>query len=208
MRRALAVLAWIGGMAAAGFAHGSFHTWVINELYSNVSGTIQFIEFREIAGLDGQDLLAGHALTSTRGAIVNTFVFPSDLPVPATALKNFLVGTQGYAALNVVAPNYIIPDGFLFTNGGSLDYAAVDSLVYGALPTDGVLSIGRTGAAAVNSPTNFAGNTGSISTSPPPANQSGAPAIPTASPAVLFVIAGLIGSVALLLFRRRSRGKR
>jgi hypothetical protein len=89
---------------AAGFAYGSFHTWVINELYSNSSGTIQFIEFRESAGLDGQNFLAGHALSSTHGAIVNTFVFPTNLPVPASGVAPDRGAARIAGAAAVCAP--------------------------------------------------------------------------------------------------------
>jgi hypothetical protein len=65
---------------------------------------------------------------------------------------------------------------------------------YGAVPTDGVLALQRNGSSANNSPTNFAGASGSIS-------------LAAAVPAVtLWGIAGLIGAVLLFasgLLRRR-----
>jgi hypothetical protein len=53
-------------------------------------------------------------------------------------------------------PDYIIPDGFLATDGGTLNYAGVDQVTYGALPTDGLMALERTNT-VVNRPMNFAG---------------------------------------------------
>ena len=58
-------------------AGASFHLWKITEIYSNASGTVQFIELSTTAG--GQQFLATHSITAT-GANTNNFVFPSNLP--------------------------------------------------------------------------------------------------------------------------------
>lgn len=149
-------------LGVATLAQATFHTWRINELYSNADGTIQFIEFHESAGADGQQLLAGHTLVTSQGASRTTFQFPSNLPGNATARRSFLVATQAFADLGVVAPDYIMPPGFLLTNGGMLNFANVDSVVYPALPTDGTQSVDRNGVPARNSPTNFAGASGTV----------------------------------------------
>jgi hypothetical protein len=41
-----------------------------------------------------------------------------------TANKRVLIATQGFEALGLVAPDYVIPNGFLPTNGGTLNFAA------------------------------------------------------------------------------------
>src|SRR5512138_2958058 len=97
MSRILRTLAagWL--IAAAGLASASYHTWQIAEAYSNADGTIQFIQLRESQGFNGENLLAGRALSVTRtGGTTKTFVFPSDLPSPGTANRYFLIATQGY----------------------------------------------------------------------------------------------------------------
>lgn len=168
-------------LAASGSALASFHLFQIKEIYSNASGTVQFIELTASAG--GQQFIGGRTITSSQAGITRSFTFPTDLPgdtatvtgnddgygscgaygmMCTTTYKSFLIGTQGFAALNVVQPDYIVPNGFLFTTNGTVNYAGVDSLSYPSLPVDGRMSLKRDGTASVNSPTNFAGVTASV----------------------------------------------
>ena len=134
--------------------------WQINEIYSNADGSVQFIELITASG--GQQFVTGQAMTSSQGATTYTLNVTTDLPGDS-ANKTFLIGTQGFAALNIVAPDYVVPNGFLFTGGGTLNWGGgTDIVSYASLPTDGKLSIDRAGATAINSPTNFAGVTGTI----------------------------------------------
>jgi hypothetical protein len=74
-----------------------------------------------------------------------------------------LIATQGFANLGVVAPDFIVPDGFLFTSGGAtVNFANVDEVIYASLPLDGIHSIDHNGTIGVNSPKNFAGVTATI----------------------------------------------
>lgn len=192
---------FIAALLFAGFAvpaWGSFHTFVINEIFSSADGTVQFVELREAQGADGQQFLAGHTLTVTQGGTTRTFTFATNLPGATTANRFVLMATQAFANLNAVAPDYILPPNFLFANGGTLNFADVDVVVYTALPTDGRSSINRALASAVNSPTNFAGATGSINLAAAPAGPPSA--IPSLSGAMLLV---LTMGVALVTFARR-----
>ena len=56
----------------------------------------------------------------------------------------------------------MIPDGFLATDGATLNYAGADTITYASLPTDGVGAINRTGATVPNVATNFSGKTVSL----------------------------------------------
>lgn len=147
-------------------AQASFHTFVINEIFSNADGTIQFIELREAFGASGQNFLGGHNLTSSSGADQKTFTFNVDLPSSATAGKFVLIGTNGFAALGLVTPDYVVPDGFLFRPSGSVNFAGVDAVSYTQLPADGTTSINRNGVQQTNSPRNFAGLTATIPAAP------------------------------------------
>ena len=162
---AIGWLCAIALLVSAGSARATFHLWQLNEIYSNADGTVQFIELITSAG--GQQFLAGHSITSAQGATTLSFTFPSDLPGDSAG-RTFLIGTTGFAALGLVTPDYIVPNGFLFTTNGSVNFAGVDSVSWTALPVDGVMSIDRFGAMAVNSPKNFAGATGSVSASSSP----------------------------------------
>jgi len=192
-------------VAASGIfpASASFHTFQVNELYSNASGSVQFIELLEAFGANGQQLLSGHTLRVTQGSTVRTFTFPNDLPSGATAGKHVLIATSAFAALGIVTPDYIVPAGFLFTNGATVDYAGVDSVTYGALPVDGVSSLNRNGTTGVNSPTNFAGQSGSIGAPPPPPSEP--LAVPTLGNGAIVALCIL---VLVMILRRRARDGR
>jgi len=86
-----------------------------------------------------------------------------------------VVATRGFAALAKVGygppppppppppptasaqPDFIMPDGFVPTDGGTLNYAGVDQMTFGPLPTDGVNALDRSGLVGPGSAVNFAG---------------------------------------------------
>jgi hypothetical protein len=183
---------------AVGPVWSTFHTFQIDELYSSPDGSVQFVELHEALGANGQHLLAGHALTSTQGATTRTYIFPTDLPNSSTAGKRVLIATPGFAGLGIVTPDYIIPAPFLFPGGGTLNYGGVDIITYPALPADGVSSLSRSGTVGTNSPTNYAGQTGSIAPPAPPTLTTG---IPTLDQAMLAVLSALL-VIATLVIRR------
>ena len=144
-------------------ALAAFHLWDINEVYTNADGTIQFIEFTTV--FTGENFLMGERFTSNS----SQFIFPNDL-VGSTANKKFLIATFGFAALpGAVTPDYVMPDNFIAVTGGdTLTLVNVivnaDQITFGpgVLPTNGVDSLDRTTMNPIpNSPTNFAGQTGS-----------------------------------------------
>ena len=139
----------------------SFHLYRINELYSNASGTVQFIELA-VGDADGESFWAGLSISTTRSGVSHSFRFPGDLPSTATANTKVLIATQGFADLAGVTPDFIVPDGFLFPAGGTLNFGGVDVIGYAALPDDGVHSVTRTGVQVIATPTNFAGATASL----------------------------------------------
>jgi hypothetical protein len=157
------VLALLASAAVA-----SFHTFAIQQLYSNADGSIQFIVLTEQAGLNGQEFLAGHDITSTQGATQHRFAFVKDLPGNNTANRSFLVATPAFAALGVITPDYVVPAGFLFTDGGTVNFASVDQVTYAALPTDGVTALYRDGTTRRNLAKNFAGSTATVTASAGP----------------------------------------
>ncbi|HET7729909.1 MAG TPA: hypothetical protein VFK48_07755 [Usitatibacter sp.] len=141
-------------------AGAAFHLWSMTELFSSADGTVQFLELASPA--NGEGFVSGHRLTSTAAGTVNIFVFPNNLP-SQTGGKRMLIATEGFAALGVVVPDFVVPNGFFSPSGGAVDFANVDTWFHPALPGGGQ-SLQRDGATAANSPTNFAGQTGSITT--------------------------------------------
>jgi hypothetical protein len=149
-------------LGVSGAANATFHLFQISKLYSNADGTVQFIELAAFSG--GQQFIAGHTITSAHsGDTTRSFTFPSDLPGDTTN-RSFLIGTQGFAALNVVTPDFTVPNGFLFTANGLVTYGeGADSFSYASLPTSGGLMLNRSGTTSANVAKNFASATGSVS---------------------------------------------
>jgi hypothetical protein len=155
-------------------AGATFHTYQIDQIYSNADGTIQFVVLHEAAGLNGQNFLSGHTLSSTQAGTTQTYTFMKDLPggsmdgyggMPSpTAFTRVLIATQGFAALGLVTPDYVIPNGFIPLANGMLNYAGVNFVSYATLPTDGVSAIFPNAAITVaqNLATNFAGVSASV----------------------------------------------
>src|SRR5213075_1946266 len=124
-------------MCAASAAWANFHLVQIEQLFSNADGSVQFIVLHEFTGANGEHLLGGMPLISTHAGVNKTFIFPKNLPSSQTAGRRVLVATQGFAALGIVTPDYVVPNGFLPTDGGTLNYAGVDTVNFASLPTDG-----------------------------------------------------------------------
>ena len=162
----------------AGAALAEFHTFQIEEIYSDAGGIVQYVVLHESQGMNGENFLAGHTLTSTHLGATNSFTFPANLPggscsyysctASPTANRRVLIATQGFVALGLVMPDYVIPNAFIATDGGTINYAGVDQLTYAALPTDGVSALNRNGSMVPNVATNFAGQSASVAAVPPP----------------------------------------
>jgi hypothetical protein len=173
MKRLLGVAAGVLALSTlfASRAEASFHQWKISEIFSDASGTVQFIEF-QLPGsvIDNESFIGGHTLTAS--ALGRSFTFPGNLPSVPDGTERFLVATPGYAALTgEPAADYLLPaNNFFSTAGDTLNFASftdVVSFTAGQVPTDGVNSRTRTGyggsfASATNSPTNFNGITATI----------------------------------------------
>ena len=147
-------------LAAPAFA--TFHLFRIQQLYSNADGTIQFIVLRESFGQNGEHLWKDHAISAGSAAGRHSYTFPGNLPSDATANKYVLVATEGFAALNLITPDYVVPNNFLWTVQGNVNFADVDFISYSALPTDGVGALGRNKTVIPNVATNFAGQSASV----------------------------------------------
>jgi len=166
---------------------GAFHLWEIREIYTDASGTLQFVEFFTTSGFEqfvgGQQVV----VRNVGNTLQNTFTIPSNLS-GSTANRSFLLGTAGIDPAGGPAPDFVIPNNFLFANGGSISFFGVNSGSYTALPTDGALSRTWGDGNALNSPQNFAGMGGTV--------------VPEPSTFALFALSGL---GVFWMLRRRSR---
>ena len=54
----------------------------IDEIYSNASGSVQFIDLKLNGGVTWgvSNLSCGHSIVVTQGATTHTFMFPTNLP--------------------------------------------------------------------------------------------------------------------------------
>jgi serralysin len=143
-------------------AEAGSHLWRFNEVFSNADGTVQFIEMQECCGSTIERALGDKWILAV-GAD-HQYTFPNNISGD-TSHKYLLLATQGYADLpGVPVPDFIIPDGFLPVDGETLEYwlYSAATWTYGPLPTDGVTSMQQDGSTDVNSPTNYAGETGMV----------------------------------------------
>jgi hypothetical protein len=177
-------------------AHATHHLWKITQLFSNASGSIQFIQLGGVAE-DNENNLSAATLTSGSNPIYN---FMTNLSSTATTGKSVLLATSNFASLpGAVVPDYIIPANFIATGGGSLNYSGFDSWTYGALPTDGVNALHKSGTTITTSPNtlvNFAGQTGAVNLA------TAVPALPTAA---IAAFTGVLLLIASGLLRRNRR---
>ena len=156
-------------------AMAEFHTFQIDEIFSDASGTLQYVVMHEAFNMDGETFWMGNSLTTTHGGVTNTFVFPQNLPGgtcdvygcdPApTANKRVLIATQGFAALGTY-PRLCNAER-LHSDGGR--YAQLRRGRSGELrgaATDGVTAVNRNGVMEPNNTTNFAGQSASVAAAP------------------------------------------
>lgn len=193
-RHLIRALTLVVALTLASRAQAAFHLWNITQIYSNSSGTLQFIEMVGLS--DFQNALSfGQPITvtDTSGTLHHTFS-PSDLSSSSTNGKSLLFGTSGLHAAGGPTPDFIIPNNFLFTSGGTIDFfgtsGTTNDLTYPALPTDGIHALTYpSGPTVVNSPVNFAGQPGQV--------------VPEPAAITLAAIGGICG---ISIFLRRRRG--
>jgi len=143
-------------------AHAAFHLWNIREIYTDASGSLQFIEL--FCPASSQQFVGGQQIhvSNVGNTQSHTFTLGSNLPGD-TLNHALLFGTAGLQSHGGPTPDYIIPDGFLFTAGGSISFFGANSGSYPTLPIDGINSRAWTGGAiAANSPVNYGGVSGFV----------------------------------------------
>lgn len=150
-------------------ARADHHLFTIEQVYSNADGSVQFIVLRNILSSNGEHRWATRSLFSSGpGGPGKLYRFTTDLPSSQTADKAVLIATEGFAALGLVTPDYVIPNGFLQVPAGTVNFAGVAMLSYTALPTDGANALNGNNAVLPNRATNFAGQSASVPVAGPP----------------------------------------
>ena len=174
-------------------SQAAHHLWRFSQVFSNASGSTQFIQLG--CPDAGEGSIGPFTVTSSS----KSFSFATNLPSTATANTWVLIATSNFGGLpGGVAPDYVLPSTNFFSTGGdTLTYASgVDTWTFGAVPTDGVHSLMRSGTTAQNAPINFAGQTGSVDLA------TATPALPSA--AIVVLVGGMLLAGSGLLRKRAT----
>jgi serralysin len=168
---------------AAPRAHAAFHLWQAKEIFTNSTGSVQFIELHDNFG--GENSVTGFTLTSNSDGVIKTFTFPHDL-VGDTTNHDMLIATTGFNLLpGGVFPNYTFTEGgapvpFFNPNATNITISfsgSGDSITFpgASLSKNGINSLTDTNlygpqslVSGTNSPTNLAGSSGSVNLAPEP----------------------------------------
>src|SRR4051794_7843265 len=76
-------------------AEGAFHLWQVKEVFTNASGSVQFVEMFD--SFSGETLTAGKTLTANSDGSIKTFTFPSNLSHNTPG--SLLIATTGFGSL-------------------------------------------------------------------------------------------------------------
>lgn len=153
-------------------ALGASHSWRINEIFSNASGTVQFIELKEAFGNTAENGVNGKTMFSV-GNNATFYTITANVS-GNTASRHLLFATAAFAALpGAPTPNYIIAPNSFVKTGDTIQWAPVFGyhtfpLPNNALPLDGINSLRVTNyntntfTTGPNTPTNYANQSGSV----------------------------------------------
>lgn len=188
-------------LLAASTASAGIHTWDVREVFSNHDGTIQYVELFD-AGTSGNETGVGNGtLTSS----LNSFSWANGPVAPPTNGKSYLIATAAFAALpGAPTPDVIIPPTdvpFFNPAGDTISFGAIDSLVFGAIPTNGTDSFDEISGVGPNTPKNYAGVQGNVSAGGPPA-------VPTGSFWTTTLLATVLVGLGALALSRLRQGAR
>jgi hypothetical protein len=169
MKRVVSLCASAALALAAATALALPGTFAISQIYSSADGAVQFIVVHDGGANDcdsHENLWAGQQLISTGAAPPRIFVFPANLPTCHTSDRDMLIATEAFAALGLVTPDFVIPNGFVQIPNGAVSFADVSFVSYTGLPADGLNAINRNGDPVPNRATNLAGVSASIESPP------------------------------------------
>jgi len=168
------------------------HTWDVVEVFSNVSGTIQYVELLD-KGTGGGEVGVGIGSLSSN---TQSFSWSNGAVTPPTNGRSYLIATAEFAALpGAPVPDVIIPADkvpFFDKFGDTVAFGAYDTLVFGPVPIDGINSFDVSAGVGPNTPQNYdmIDEAGNVSAPPLVPSFSGRMLIPTVT---LLSLAGIFG---------------
>jgi hypothetical protein len=163
-------------------AKAAFHLWQIQEVFTNASGTVQFIEMHD--NFSGETLTGGFTVTANSDGNIKTLTLTNlSHPTPGS----LLLATSGFGSLaGGVTPDFTLPSTSFFnpnaTNISISFSGSGDAISFAgaSLPKNGVNSltdVNLYGApnlvSGTNSPMNLLGNSGSVNVPAPTGDYNG-----------------------------------
>ena len=157
-------------------AKAAFHLWQIQEVFTNASGTVQFIEMHD--NNSGETFTNGFTVTANSDGVIKTTTLTNlSHPTPGS----LLLATSGFGSLaGAVTPDFTLPSTSFFnpnaTNITISFSGSGDSISFtgASLPKNGINSLTDTNlylaqnlVSGTNSPMNLLGNSGSVNLSTP-----------------------------------------
>lgn len=186
-------------LSFASAAVAGIHTWDVKEVFSNASGTIQYIELID-NGVTGGEVGVGNG-SLTELSFARTHSWANGAVATPTNGRSYLIASQTFANLpGAPTPDVIIPVAkmpFFNPAGDTIGFAGVDSWTFGAVPTNGTQSLDRLAGVAANSPKNYAGSQGSVNAAPAP--------VPSVSPWMVTGLVAAMGALGVVVLRRRAQ---
>lgn len=189
-KRARIALVVSAALVQATAATAGIHTWDVVEVFSNKSGTIQYVELLDL-GAGGTEVGVGNGSLSSN---TQNFTWTNGAVDGLTNGRSYLIATAEFAALaGAPVPDVIIPAEnvpFFNSNGDTVGFSSGDSLVFGAVPINGTDSFDESSGVGPNTPKNYAGVEGNVTAPPLVPSFTGRMLIPTVT---LLSIAGIFG---------------
>jgi serralysin len=137
--------------------------WTIAEIYSSADGSVQFIELSTHPAAGGL-LGAGYQFNSQNSSATQSHSYATGVSqFSGGGFQYLLFATSGFTQLpGAITPDYIIPNNFLFSSSGNLNVQTISgqfgsSLIYSALPTDGLNGLNASGSVVPATAINYAG---------------------------------------------------
>jgi hypothetical protein len=131
---AAATLACLASLISARPALATFHLVMIDEVYAGSAAAPQssYVELQMYA--PDQNLVHSHAVSlyDATGGLIDTFIFPSDLPGIGANQQTMLVGDDGVEAAFGVKPDLVDAKFNLPASGGAACWDDLDCVAWGS----------------------------------------------------------------------------
>jgi serralysin len=158
---------WVWAMASLLLLRStsaSFHLWEISEVYSNPSGSLQYVEMHNDSF--GENFLDNFHINGFGSGATRVFTFPFGTSTTLgsnTANKNLLIATPNFESATGVKPDFTFSSAnFLYLTGSVQFDGSGATVAYSSSAWDGTHAVNDSGQQVDPSPTNFTGQTATV----------------------------------------------